>query len=239
MSTQDIPTLVRMGLIRKKADWSIERFDAYWRDQHGPLAAGVPGLQGYWQNLVTDRLQRGIDYARGPWDFDGFSQLWLGAVQPAQVALGQGELATALVADERHFLADLHILTTEQTEVIALPDDPAARARLLKRISTLRRRTDLSADDFRREWRVHADLVRAMPGVSGYRQNVVTERERIKGEPCGYDGLPIDGIVELWFESPEVLNAAFASPQGQRTMAHAQTFLAEITAFLVTERRIV
>ena len=78
-----------------------------------------------------------------------------------------------------------------------------------------------------------------MPGVSGYRQNVVTGRERIKGEPCGYDDLPIDGIVELWFESPEVLNAAFASPEGQRTMAHAQTFLAEITAFLVTERRIV
>ncbi len=130
-------------------------------------------------------------------------------------------------------------MTTEQTEVIALLADPAARARLLKRISTLRRRADISEDDFRREWRVHADLVRTMPGVNGYRQNVVTERERVKGQPCGYGYLPIDGIVELWFESPEVLTAAFASPEGQRTMAHARTFLAEITAFLVTERRVV
>lgn len=61
----------------------------------------------------------------------------------------------------------------------------------------------------------------------------------MEGQPCGYDDLPIDDIVELWFESPEVLAAAFASPQGQRTMALARTFLAEITAFLVTERRVV
>ena len=57
--------------------------------------------------------------------------------------------------------------------------------------------------------------------------------------PCGHDELPIDGIVELWFESPQTLEAAFASPAGQRTMAHAKTFLAEITAFLVEEHRIV
>ncbi len=236
--TAAVPAL-RMGLIRKQTGWTPERFDAYWRDQHGALAARAPGLRSYWQNLVTDRLQRGIDYARGPWDFDGFSQLGFDSVQPAQAAFGQGDLAAELIADEQHFLSDLHIVTATQTEVIALPTAPAERARLLKRISTLRRRADLSEDDFRREWRVHADLVRTMPGVGGYRQNVVTARERTKGQPCGYEDLPIDGIVELWFESPEVLNAAFASPEGQRTMAHARTFLAEITAFLVTERQVV
>jgi len=85
---------------------------------------------------------------------------------------------------------------------------------------------------------VHADLVRTMPGVSGYRQNVVCGRERTKGVPCGYDELPIDGIVELWFESPEVLNAAFASPRGVTLMTHAREFIAEITTFLV-ERHVI
>lgn len=229
---------VRMGLIKKQPDWSHERFDAYWRDHHGALAARVPGLKAYWQNLVTDRVQRGIDYARGPWDFDGFSQLWLDPEQPGDTSFRDGALATALIADEQHFLGGLHIVVTAQTEVIALPEAPAERARFLKRISTLRRRADISEDDFRREWRVHADLVRTMPGVSGYRQNVVNERERVKGQSCGYADLPIDGIVELWFESPEGLTAAFASPEGQRTMAHAKSFIAEITAFLVSERRI-
>lgn len=231
---------VRMGLIRKQPGWSTARFDAYWRDQHGPLAARLPGLRAYWQNLVTDRLQRGIDYARGSWDFDGFSQLWIeDASGAAEAVLQSGEITAALIADERHFLSGLHIVTAEQTEVIPPPGSSTDRARLLKRISTLRRRPDLTEDDFRREWRVHADLVRTMPGVDGYRQNVVIARERTKGVPCGYDELPIDGIVELWFKSPEALDAAFASPQGQSTMAHAKTFLAEITAFVVTERRMV
>jgi hypothetical protein len=56
-----------------------------------------------------------------------------------------------------------------------------------------------------------------MPGVSGYRQNVVIARERIKGQPCGYEDLPIDGIVELWLERPETLEAAFSSPAGRTT----------------------
>ena len=68
---------------------------------------------------------------------------------------------------------------------------------------------------------------------------MVVERERVKGQRCDHAELPIDGIVELWFADAETLDAAFASPAGQVTMAHAMTFLSEITAFLVTERRIV
>jgi len=227
-----------MGLIRKKADWTTEDFQAYWRGKHGPLASRAPNLRGYWQNAVTDRLQRGIDFARGPWDFDGFSQLWFDDAKQAHHAFTDSELAAALIADEKYFLGDLHIITAQQVEVVAVPAEPS-RGKLLKRISTLRRRMDVTEDDFRREWKVHGDLVREMPGVSGYRQNVVVERELTKGQPCDYDQLPIDGIVELWFENPETLDAAFASPQGQRTMAHAKTFLTEITAFLVVEHRIV
>ena len=237
MQTKHEPT-VRMGLIKKKESWSDEDFQRYWSEQHGRLASSIPNLREYWQNPVVDRLQRGIDFARGPWDFDGFSQLWFDDAKEADLAFKDGALGAALIADEQHFLAELHIITARQAEVVAVPAEPA-RGALLKRISTLRRRADVSEEDFRREWKVHGLMVQEMPGVSGYRQNVVTARERTKGHPCGYDDLPIDGIVELWFENPATLDAAFASPQGQRTMAHAKTFLSEITAFLVKERRIV
>lgn len=229
-------TTLRMGLIRKKPDWSDEAFRSHWRDSHGPLVARLPTLRGYRQNLVVDRLQRGIDFARGPWDFDGFSQLRFDGAARAGEAFTQGDLASAIRADEQHFLGELHIVTVEQTEVIALPAKPEG---LLKRISLLRRPIAQSEEDFRREWKVHAEHVRRMPGVSGYRQNVVVAREFEKGSPCTYAELPIDGIVELWFENTDTLNAAFASPQGQRTMAHARTFLAEITAFVVEEHRVV
>lgn len=227
---------VRMGLIRKKAGWTAEEFNAYWRDQHGLLALRIPGLHQYWQNPVVERGQRGIDFVRGAWDFDGFSQLWIDDAAQVAHTLKVGAVAEALVQDERHFLGGLHIMTVEPTLVIPLPEG-VGRDRLLKRMSVIRRLPGLSEEDFRSEWRVHADLVRQMPGVSAYRQNVVVEREREKGQPCTYETLPIDGIVELWFKDTQTLQDAFASPAGQAAMAHAQTFLGDITAFLVAERR--
>ncbi|GAB1575314.1 EthD domain-containing protein [Bordetella petrii] len=222
----------RMGLIRKRPDWTQVAFERHWRDVHGPLARALPGLCSYWQNVVTERAQRGIDYARGPWDFDGFSQL---RFDGGGAALPDGAPAGALAADERHFLGDLHILTVQPTEVVAPPSAPA-RAGLLKRMSLLRRRDDMDEAAFRREWRAHAEHVCEMPGVAGYRQNVVLARERVKGQACDYAGLPIDGIVELWFEDAARLEAAFRGDRGRRTMAHARTFLAEITVFAVRER---
>lgn len=228
---------VRMGLLRKKPGWSLESFSSYWRDRHGPLAAQVPGLRGYWQNLVTERLQRGIDYPRGSWEFDGISQLWFDDTGHADAAMRASHVAASLVADEGRFLGGLHIVTAEQETVIQVNEQQ--RGKLLKRMSTLKRRPDIGEADFRREWRVHADHVRRMPGVAGYRQNVIVARELAKGHPCGYDDLPLDGIVELWFEDAPTLEAAFASPAGRVTMDHARCFLQEITAFLVEERRIV
>ena len=105
---------VRMGLLRKKPNWTTEDFSAYWRDRHGPLAARAPNLREYWQNAVIERLQRGIDFARGPWDFDGFSQLCFDDAQQANHAFKDSEIAAALIDDEHRFLGDLHILTASQ-----------------------------------------------------------------------------------------------------------------------------
>ena len=229
---------VRMGLIRKKPDWPAEKFNAYWGEQHGALARRAPGLREYWQNPVSDRLQRGIDHARGPWDFDGFSQLWFDDVGQADHAFKDSGMAAELIADEQYFLGGLHIVTVEQ-DVVIEPPAPQERARLLKRMSILKRRPDISEEDFRREWVRHRGMVRRMPGICAYRQNAVIARERVKGQPCGYDELPIDGLVEMWFEDPQTLEAAFRSEAGLEAMAHARTFLAEITAFVVRERRIV
>lgn len=229
---------VRMGLIRKKPDWSTDEFRTYWIEKHGPLAARAPGLREYWQNHVVDHVQRGIVFARGPWDFDGFSQLYFDGASQAGDAFGTSEIAGALIADEQHFLGELHIVTTLQHVVIPVPAADK-RAALMKRISTLTRLPGTSEDDFRREWIVHRDHLLKMPGVAAYRQNLVVERERIKGKPCVYEDLPIDGIVELWFKDAATLEAAFGSPEGQTTMRHATTFISEITVFGIEEKRIV
>ncbi|VTU22793.1 EthD protein [Variovorax sp. PBS-H4] len=228
---------VRMGLIRKKADWTFEDFDSYWRGSHGALARQAPNLREYWQNPVVDRLQRGIEFARGPWDFDGFSQLWFDDAEQSSHAFNDSGLAADLIKDEQHFLGDLHIATADQQVVIPVPAKEE-RAKLLKRMSIIKRLPSMSEEDFRREWKVHGDFVRKMSGVSAYRQNVIVARELVKGQPGSYEEFPIDGIVELWFKDVPTLEAAFNSPQGKETMAHARTFLFEITAFVVAERQI-
>jgi uncharacterized protein (TIGR02118 family) len=228
---------VRMGLIRKKTDWTFEKFNSYWRDNHGALARRAPNLREYWQNPVVDRLQRGIDFARGPWEFDGFSQLSFDDAEQSDHAFNDSGLAADLIKDEQYFLGDLHIVTAEQSMVIPVPSK-GDREKLLKRMSVIKRLPTTTEEDFRREWKVHSDFVRKMSGVSAYRQNVIVARERVKGRPCSYDDLPIDGIVELWFKDAPTLEAAFNSDAGKEAMAHAKTFLFEITAFLVAERQI-
>lgn len=228
---------VRMGLIKKKEGWTDEAFRVHWREKHGLLALQAVNLREYWQNTIVERFQRGIEFPRGPWDFDGISQLRFDDAAQADSAFKSASIGDALVMDEARFLSGLHIVTAEQRVVIPVPAE-AERRKLAKRMSILKRRPDVSESGFRREWVVHGELVKKMPGVGAYRQNVVIAREVEKGMTTGYDDLPIDGVVELWFESPETLGAAFASPAGQETMAHAKTFLAEITAFGVLEHRV-
>lgn len=220
---------VRMGLLNKHEDWSLEQFRGYWREQHSRLACQLTGLLAYQQNHVTDTAQRGISYKRGPESVDGISQLWFDDAERMDDAFSEA-LGKQLIDDENHFIAHLRIVTATPIEVIAPP--PAGTA--LKRMSLLRRRADVTPEVFAQEWNVrHAALVKTLPGVLGYRQNLITHRESPKGNRVDYEGLPIDGIVELWFKDTDTLNAAFASAPGVETMQHATTFIDEITTFLV------
>jgi uncharacterized protein (TIGR02118 family) len=227
-----------MGLIRKKADWVHADFVAHWRNRHGPIAARMPNLREYWQNLVIDRMPSVRGLPCGTWDFDGFSQLWFGSPLQAKTAATDSDFARTLIADEQYFLSTLHIVTAEQAVILSVPEPPR-RGALSKRMSLLKRRPELTGEEFSRAWTAHAGFVQEIDGVVGYRQNLVTARERIKGQPCGYDELPIDGIVELWFDDRAAMEAAFASHAGQRSTEHAGTFVIEITSFLVVEHRVV
>jgi uncharacterized protein (TIGR02118 family) len=227
--------IVRMGLLNKKPEWSQEDFRRYWSDTHGPIAARLPGLRSYLQHHVVDSVQRGISYKRGPEQLDGFSELAFDDEAAMSAAFRSG-VAPSLAEDEARFLGRLRIIAVDRREVIT----PDQRKPLIKRMSLLRRRADVDAETFEREWRVeHARLVKLMPGIEGYRQNLVIERQVVKGTPCAYDELPVDGVVELWFTSTESLNNAFASPQGVQTMKHAESFIDEITTFIVETRKVI
>ena len=226
--------ILRMGLLRKRADLSLSAFERHWRAEHQPLTAELPGLRKYHRNLVVDRQQLGIDYARGGYDFDGISQLWFDDIPSMNGALAS-DVGRALIDDERHFVADIAIITTIPHVVIPTPPG----AGLVKRMSTLTRREDVGSDTFQNEWfDIHSVLVKRIPQVKGYAQDLVFDR-MVDRKPAAREHLRIDGIVELWFEDIERLKAGFASDAGKTLMTHAEEFIGEISTFLVETEEVI
>src|ERR671932_318858 len=84
---------------------------------------------------------------------------------------------------------------------------------MLKLMLLLHRRPDLTPEEFRRYWHdQHQALLRRLPGL----------RRLVLNDPLPTaDGAPAacDGIAEDWFDSPEALQAALASPEGQTVAA--------------------
>ncbi|MBP0496165.1 EthD family reductase [Roseomonas indoligenes] len=224
--------IVRMGLLERRPDVPPGEFSRIWREEHGPLAARLPGLRRYEQNLVTDRSQLAIDHARGGMSLDGLSQLRFDSRAAMDAAAASPEMAP-IGPDNDRFAVLRGILVTEPNPVV-----PVAEGPLIKRMSLLRRRPDIGADRFREEWfGFHAQAVRRFPALAGYTQNLVVARQA--AGRSDYEAMPVDGVVEMWFRSVDDLKAAFSSPAAGISQRHALDFIAEITTFLVEVRRVV
>jgi uncharacterized protein (TIGR02118 family) len=225
-----------MGLLEKRPDIDTNEFRKRWREGHGPVAKKLPGLRRYHQNHVVDRAQRGITYTRGGLDFDGFSELWFDDMPSMRAAFANEGQVKELGEDEARFIGEMKLITAVQHVVIPKP----AGVPLIKRMSTLKRRPDVSAEKFKEEWfDVHSVLVKRLPQVMGYTQNLIFDRSFGRSKSARYEELPIDGIVELWFTDVDSLNAGFASDAGKTLMTHATEFIAEISTFLVETHEVV
>lgn len=70
------------------------------------------------------------------------------------------------------------------------------------------RRDDMTHAEFAHWWlEEHAPLARTLPGVQRIRFNLLDE------------DAPFDGIAELWFESAEAADAAYAAETGKAVAA--------------------
>jgi len=122
---------------------------------------------------------------------------------------------------------------------------------VIKLVFCLRRRADLSREEFQRYWReAHAPLVRERSPALGIRRYV-----QVHTLPAGTSAAlatsraveedEYDGVAELWWDSSESLAAAVATPEGQRAGAELledeRRFidLARSPIFLAEERVVV
>jgi len=98
---------------------------------------------------------------------------------------------------------------------------------VIKRISLVRKRPDLSRDEFVAYWLgPHAEIAKQLPGALGYVVNVADDPAA-----AGWDG-----FAEVWFASREVAEQAFATePFASRIRADRPKFVSEQVVFFADE----
>lgn len=210
-----------MGLIQTATDLS----DTTYADNEDAMRRGVGdlSLDGVF-NRVVDNSQKGINYARGGVELDAVTQFFFNDISASMTAASMGSFNFTMGLSGP-MVAEMHSILCLQNTVVA----PPAIGQGLKRMSILRKRPDVSSEEFQKQWfELHGLLVERLPGLAGYRQNLVLD-----GPRCADGHMMVDGMVELWFPDGETIDSAFQSDIGNTTMMHAKEFIAEISTFLV------
>ena len=101
---------------------------------------------------------------------------------------------------------------------------------MLKVISLLKRREDISFETFRK-WALeeHPSLGKKLPGLRHYRMSVL-----VADDP----NLPCTAVSEFWFDDDEARQAAFATPEGKAAAEDAAAHCSS-RAHLLTEETII
>ncbi len=105
---------------------------------------------------------------------------------------------------------------------------------MVKLIALLKRKSGISQDEFAHRWLAqHTKISTQLPGLLEYRINIATSRQEAgKNEPL------FDGTAELWWESIDVMEAAFDTDVGRAAGADADTFC-EARVHIYTEEHVV
>lgn len=111
---------------------------------------------------------------------------------------------------------------------------------MIKLIVAIRKRPDLSVEDFQHHWRTrHAPLVRDNPATRRYIRKYVqchTTPDQYEEGPAAFDG-----TAEIWFDSVADKDAFFSDPDYLRDVRPDEARFADMneTVFFVTREELV
>jgi len=222
-------------LLRRKAELSLEAFQDYWLNKHGPLVASVAGkihaLRYVQVHTMDDHpANAAMAEARGGMEpvYDGVAEVWFenrtALVAALETEEGRAAAAT-LLEDEAKFI-DLPNsplwVGYEYPQVNASPENLVARTRsnLAKLYFPLRCPADRDPADAQHYWRTHhGPIIRRHAEASGIQRYIQVHRalddelNTMLTGPRGTVVEPYLGHAELWFDhsatgrSPERVEA--------------------------------
>ena len=100
--------------ITRKPGLSVEEFQRYWRETHGPIAGAIPGIRRYVQCHVLPEL-----YERQSPPYDGAAELWFDDLDAMRAAMQSPELKAAL-EDEKNFIDHTRVASFVTVEKVVV-----------------------------------------------------------------------------------------------------------------------
>jgi len=192
---------------------SVQAFQEYWLNIHGPLVAKVPGLKRCVQSRA---LVQG--YGKGDLLFDGIDERWFESAQVIE-AVRKSPEAEAVVRDEATFL-DCSRTVLMYVDVFVIKDGPVPE-NAVKNIEFVNRRPGMAVPAFQRYWReIHGPIAARIPVIRRYEQNHLASTAYAEASTPPYDGLAI-----TWFDSTAEMRRGAATPEYVATRGDEANFL--------------
>ncbi|MFV0295048.1 MAG: EthD domain-containing protein [Hyphomicrobiaceae bacterium] len=111
---------------------------------------------------------------------------------------------------------------------------------MIKSLSLLTRKPELSAEAFRKVWTSeHAPMVRAVAGVKHYTLSFPVSEPTRPDVPTLAIPAGVDAIAELWYEDAETMQRATQSPEMKAVTDNGAKYLGAIKTYITEEMIII
>jgi uncharacterized protein (TIGR02118 family) len=217
-----------LTFLKRKAGMSVADFQRYWLTRHPEVVVRLPGVRRYVQSHTLPSA-----YRKGEPAYDGIAEVWADGTDALRGMTRSPENAR-VQADEANFIdrATMGFLVTEERVIVEGAVGPEG----VKAVEFLSRKPGSSVDEFQRHWHGrHAQILARLPG----RRRCVLSAPRRSSYEAGR--VPAhDGVTSMWFDSPDALRAAAASPAYAEAVADRSGFLAPgQPPFIVTREHVI
>ncbi len=200
-----------------KPGMTEQQFQDYWVNTHAvQYASKIPQIKQY---SVSVRLPLGPETTEPLWS--GLADIWLENETEQVASLWSPEMVEGARRDEPRWASFWRsiVLDTDAHVLLAGGGLEAVKAGV-KLVALVKRRWGLSVEEFRRQaLDVQAPLDLQLPGLRRAVYGIARDGVYGLGEP------PFDGVISLWFDSPEAAKAALASPEHAAQVANLPAFL--------------
>jgi len=176
---------------------STGEFHRHYLEVHPFAGPGVRSVKLYIQNHRCRSLG-------GTSPFDAVSEFWTDVLARDQASTEEG--AKIRVADEEHFIDACRTGWMAATDRVIFQGEQ--KSGMIQGVFQLTHKFGTTLDHFRDYWlKVHAPIVRTLPGLRHYQQCLVVD------DAYRYGDQRWDGVEEVWFDDYEAARQALDSSE--------------------------